>query len=576
MRFDKDSLWYPGIGFAVAGLLLAFGQRALNRYSQGMQRSALWVEHTYDVIRTIESLSSAVSRASANRRAYQITGEPSYILEHRHSAADAHSALAALRDLTRDSAFQQKNVLRLEDLVGARLSVMDDLLKAQARGGLDPRKSASLMARARTLDTRIHGLLTSMTRYEEGVLQLRAEEGQIGYRRTRILQYALTMASGLIILVILLRLSKEIADRQKKELDLRNSTVLMEVVIEGSSDSVFVKDAESRYLMMNTSGAKMIGRPLDGIIGKTDSELFSPETFARLKASDQEIIQSGRPKVYEYSVALPAGTKTFQSSKAPYRDPQGKIVGVIGIARDVTAQKAAEEKLQEAAQIKADFAAMVSHELRTPLTAIKLVIDMIVDRTLGPVNEEQNSALVTAQRSIDRLSRLINETLDFQKLESGKMEFRVSEADVNRLVQEVVISFEPVAKGRSITLLTNVAKDLPKVRCDKDKITQVVTNLLSNALKFTAGPITVSTAMDGSDVRVSVKDSGPGVSPEDQTRLFQSFVQLEGTRSIQGGTGLGLAISKKIIERHDGKIGIQSKVGDGATFFFTLPVDRSA
>jgi signal transduction histidine kinase len=250
----------------------------------------------------------------------------------------------------------------------------------------------------------------------------------------------------------------------------------------------------------------------------------------------------------------------------------------LNLLEDIQEEKEKVEKyskdLEEALRIKADFTSMVSHELRTPLTAIKEGIALVIDGTTGELNKDQKEFLGIAKRNVDRLARLINDVLDLQKLESGKLTFMLAPEDINGLVHEAYDTMITIAKNKALDIELKLAEGLPNIVFDRDKITQVLTNLVNNAIKFTdAGKITITTENKGNVIQVSVKDSGPGIKEEDIPKLFRHFEQLEkGTERRTGGTGLGLAISKEIVEMHGGKIWAESVYGQGATFIFNLPI----
>lgn len=232
------------------------------------------------------------------------------------------------------------------------------------------------------------------------------------------------------------------------------------------------------------------------------------------------------------------------------------------------------EKMQEVVKIKAEFTSMVSHELRTPMTVIKEGIGLVLEQAAESLSPTHRDYLETARRNVDRLARLINDVLDFQRLESGQIELCRDEYDVNAVLRESLSSLAALTQPKGLELVTELIPGLPKVPFDKDKITQVFMNLVSNAAKFTdKGKITIRTERLDNAIKVSVQDEGIGIRPEDLPKLFKSFSQIpvQGARK-PGGTGLGLAISNKIMEMHGGKIGVDSVVGQGSTFYFLLPI----
>lgn len=236
------------------------------------------------------------------------------------------------------------------------------------------------------------------------------------------------------------------------------------------------------------------------------------------------------------------------------------------------------ERLRELYAIKSDFTSMVSHELRTPLTAIKEGIALVLDGTAGPLEPEQREFLGLAEKNVKRLARLINDVLDYAKLEAGKIAYLMEENDLREIVREVVDAQRPVARERKLSLSMSLPPSAARALCDRDRITQVLTNLVGNALKFTQrGGVSVGVEESDGAVTVRVTDTGEGIPAEEMGRLFKRFEQIprNGKRAV-GGTGLGLAISKGIVEGHGGEIRAESESGKGSVFSFTLPRRRPA
>jgi signal transduction histidine kinase len=225
-----------------------------------------------------------------------------------------------------------------------------------------------------------------------------------------------------------------------------------------------------------------------------------------------------------------------------------------------------------------EFTSTVSHELRTPLASIKMALDIVLSGTPGPVNNDQSDFLGRAKSNVDRLNRLINDILDLSKMEAGKIVMKMQPGDLKQTVLE---SLEPqmgVAQGKGIRLECRADPTLPPVIFDRDRILQVLYNLVGNAIKFTdQGGVCVVVIANAvkNEVTVCVEDTGPGISQEDSVKLFQKFQQLEGPMNQKsGGTGLGLAICKTIIECHAGKIWVESEPGKGSRFCFCIPISE--
>ena len=233
-------------------------------------------------------------------------------------------------------------------------------------------------------------------------------------------------------------------------------------------------------------------------------------------------------------------------------------------------------KLNASYEVQKEFTSTVSHELRTPLASIKTAIDIVIKRTVGDINEQQEDVLNRARRNVDRLKRLVDDILDLSKIESGKMQMTFVLNDLNKVIQEFLDTQKNIAEERGLYLKTEFDAALPPVPLDSDRIVQVLNNLVGNALKFTKeGGITVKTENRASDnhVLVSVIDTGKGIAEEDMHKLFHKFQQIESAHANEeGGTGLGLVICKEIVSRHGGKIWAKSQPEQGTTFSFVLPV----
>jgi len=230
--------------------------------------------------------------------------------------------------------------------------------------------------------------------------------------------------------------------------------------------------------------------------------------------------------------------------------------------------------LKETLELKSKFTSTVSHELRTPIAVISEGIDLVRDGSLGDISHKQKDILNMASMNVHRLNCLISDILDFQKFESGKMKMFFEENDINKVVQEAYRGVELLGKEKGLGFIFNLDGDLPKIKFDKDRIIQVITNLLGNAIKFTEkGSITIGTKKNGNNIQVAVQDTGCGIKPGDMPRLFRSFEQLEeSNKGGEKGTGLGLVMSKEIIVRHGGKIWAESEFGRGTVFYFILHV----
>jgi signal transduction histidine kinase len=237
--------------------------------------------------------------------------------------------------------------------------------------------------------------------------------------------------------------------------------------------------------------------------------------------------------------------------------------------------QSANEKLRELDRLKSSFVSMVSHELRTPMTSIKGYVDNLLDGVAGPLNEKPAYYLKRVQHNVERLTRMINEMLDLSRIEAGAVKLAIGAVSIQDLLTDVVEGFQTIAVERRLTVQAHAAAGLPPVQGDRDKLYQVLNNLIQNAVKFTAdgGKIIVEAeAGDTGFIKIGVLDTGCGIAPDELGRVFERFYRGESVAIENRGAGLGLAITKNLVELHHGQIWAESTLGKGSRFYFTLPV----
>jgi signal transduction histidine kinase len=276
------------------------------------------------------------------------------------------------------------------------------------------------------------------------------------------------------------------------------------------------------------------------------------------------------PRIADIHLEMPLD-RIIQIESMCIADEEHRSLGIVVLLRDVTRER-------EVDRMKSDFISVVSHELRTPLAAMKGAVENILDGITGKLNGTQKDCLLLTNRNIDRLGRMISDLLDISRIEAGRILINKSPVDIPELLHDVMRFFQDIARDKKLNLSVAFDADLPKVEADQDKITQVVTNLVGNAAKFTpgGGTITVRARTEGVCIQVDVVDSGMGIPHQDLEKVFDKFYQVKGSQHMAKGTGLGLPISKGIIEKHGGKIWAESELGKGSTFSFTLPLGNNA
>jgi signal transduction histidine kinase len=235
------------------------------------------------------------------------------------------------------------------------------------------------------------------------------------------------------------------------------------------------------------------------------------------------------------------------------------------------------KELKKLDKMKAEFMSMAAHELKTPLIPIIGYLDMIIRGEMGKINPKEKESLVIALRSAQRLQRLVGDILAISKLETGTMKFYIDDISLTVLISNLVESMMPLANEKKIKLTSKIDKNLPLIKGDISRITEVFENIINNAIKFTEkGEVLIESKIEDKNIIISVRDSGIGMSREFiKKKLFKKFQQEDSTeRRKYGGTGLGLAICKDIVERYKGKIWVESEIGKGSTFYVSLPIKK--
>lgn len=329
-------------------------------------------------------------------------------------------------------------------------------------------------------------------------------------------------------------------------------------------------DLEQRFRFHNRAYEEYFGLSHDQINGKTLLEVMGEAFYAVVRSRVEEVL-TGYPVVYERTQKTARGDhRDFVVNYFPRYgdgDQEGEVIGFYSLASDIT-------ELKRIDRMKSEFVSTVSHELRTPLTSIRGSLGLISGGVAGQLPEAVKTLVGIAKNNCERLIRLINDILDIEKIESGKMRLELQVIELKPLLVQALAATEGFGAAQNVGLKLEVVDDSLQVNVDSDRLTQVVTNLLSNAMKFSpAGDaVEVHVSRGGLGVRVEVRDHGPGIPEEFRSRIFQKFSQADSSDTRQkGGTGLGLNISRAIIERLGGQIGFTTDAGVGTTFFFELP-----
>ena len=364
---------------------------------------------------------------------------------------------------------------------------------------------------------------------------------------------------------------RDVTDRVEKDRLLADSAERQRSILENIVDGLITINEVGIIESFNPAAVKIFGYQTDEVLGKNIKMLMPDPYHSEHDGYLDNYHQTGTKKIIGIGREVEGLRKDGSTFPMELAVSEMMVQGeklFTGIVRDITDRKQMDK-------MKNEFISTVSHELRTPLTAIRGALGLLTSGTVGELPDSANEMLTVASNNTARLLLLINDILDIQKIESGKMNFRFESLDVNVFLEQAITDFAEYGTQHGVKFVLGKSLEKAKVFADKDRLMQVMGNLLSNAAKFSPNDENVDISIakhQGNRLRISVTDYGDGIPEEFQPELFERFTQSDSSDTrAKGGTGLGLSITKVITEKHGGRIGFVSKEGIGSTFYIELP-----
>jgi PAS domain S-box-containing protein len=378
----------------------------------------------------------------------------------------------------------------------------------------------------------------------------------------------------------LLGISEDITDRRAAERALGENRERLQAILDNSPALIYLKDLDGRYLLVNSRFEAVFRTTRAAALGRTAHDLFPPVLADAYRATDAKVLETGRMLEVEETAMADGATRVYSSIKFPLNGEHGRPVALCGISIDITEKKIAADEIkmarleaEQANRAKTEFLSRMSHDLRTPLNAILGFAQLLESDVLPPAQRDCVEQIISAG---DHLLGLINEVLDIARIETGELALSPEPVAVADLVARTVQLIAPLASRRGVQVRADgtTARGL-YVLADRQRLSQIVLNLLSNAVKYNreAGQVIVSVRASAADrVRISVRDTGAGISAEKLSRLFRRFDRLGAEASGVEGTGLGLTVARELARAMGGELGVDSVVGEGSTFWVGLPL----
>ena len=557
-----------------------------------MAEANRWSLHTYDVLSETEGMLEALVDMETSFRGFALTAEPRMAAAWGVRRADFHRHADRVQRLTGDNPRQQRRIRAVRALADRWVSMQratgfdarmapDRLVAVQhaITGTTRPGARSAVMAEMR--DT-----LGAMVREESSLLVQRAAHSSRLERRTTLLLglggvFGTLLASGLALMVTRrsrhlananTALATEIAERRLAQRAAEHLSRQNEMILESADEGICGVDVQGYVTFLNWAASRLLDRADDDAIARpVETVLVLEGEGAGGDAAQtqpvRETLRTGHTQRLDDVRMRRSDGSSFPvelvSSPVLY---EGQMAGAVVTFRDVSERR-------EVERMKDEFVSVVSHELRTPLTSLRGSLGLLASGRAGAIPPHGQRLLDIAVQNTDRLVRLINDILDLERLRSGKHELEPRPTPASELLRSAADVMEAMA-DRAKVRLSVVPSPVP-VMADPDRILQVITNLVSNAIKFSPpeGAVTLQAEREGGLVLFSVRDQGRGIPHDKLELIFERFQQVDSSDARQkGGTGLGLAICRGIVEQHGGRIWAESDPGEGSTFFFTLQV----
>lgn len=406
------------------------------------------------------------------------------------------------------------------------------------------------------------------------LLLLHAQPGHFNEDHLRLVETSGVQVTNAINNAELYNLIRQQAERLGSMLKTQQvEAAKSQAVLEGVADGVMVADAEGRVILFNAAAERVLDLPRERALGQMTREMLGlyggQADWVKTVAKWAE-----DPEAYATEEYLAAQLNIEDRVVSVHLAPvlmADEFLGTVSVFRDITAEV-------ESARAKVEFVSMVSHELRTPMTSIKGYADLLLMGAAGVLADEQRKFLSVIKSNVDRLTTLVNDLLDISRMESGRMMLSLELIRLADVTNQVITAMATRTREKGLDLRSDIPPDLPEVQADSDRMIQILTNLVANACQYTptGGEIVVSARVHDDEMRVSVRDTGIGIAPEDQENIFSRFFRVDHPLVHETtGTGLGLDIVKSLVEMHGGRVEVESKVGEGSTFTFTIPMQEA-
>ncbi|HZQ70780.1 MAG TPA: ATP-binding protein [Terriglobales bacterium] len=570
------------VGLAALGAVGWLSYRNTRELIAANQRLA----QAHKLIEELTALHLLLDDAESSCRGYALTGNQDYLKPYDSALAQLDITIQILRhdlanDTNRSAQFQE-----LQPLMEARLEVMKDLVQARRSGGFKAAVQVMQTNRGKNLSDQIRQRIFALQTAERNDLLDRERESTERAHST-IVAVGLTCLLGIALLlaasIVIYRLNRK---SERDHIAVQNAERIQRTILNGAAYSMVSTDTAGVIQTVNAAAEKWLGYTGAELSGSNVTVVHDAHELQsrgdqltramgmRVSGDHQALVTKARYGVadeFECTYLRKDGTRfPVLLAVTALRGGDNDLAGYLMIAADLSERHAIR-------RMKDEFVSIVSHELRTPLTSIKGALGLLAGGVTGVLPPKAGEMAKIAHSNAERLSRLVEDILDLQRIESGRITMNKRLCDVADLIKESAESVHLVADQECVTIVSSPCQ--ASINADRERMVQALVNLLGNAIKFSprGGRIEFAAERTGGSVLFRVKDEGRGIPPEKLETIFERFVQVDASDAREkGGTGLGLAICRSIMEQHGGRVWAESEMGRGSTFYVQLPLAESS
>ncbi len=580
---SRSILFGVAVTFAVLLANILVSRESL----QDQRQSTAWVTHTYDVLRELEAITSALYEAEAAQRAFVLMSDDDFLAPYGEATQRFSRKIDQVRTLVRDNPSQVVALERLAQRAQERLLQMDAVMEMSKESGLMAARHLLARNGNKTTTRAIRVIVEAMERDESALLESRLGYARASYRRAQALNL-LAGALGLLAFGAFFYLvERYLRSLHSASLEIARQRELLAVTLHSIGDAVVTTDVGARVVVLNREAERLTGWTTDEAAGKPLDRIFRIVNEATREPVENPAMRALREgKVvglanHTILISKQGTDVPIDDSAAPICDAAGLVSGVVLVFRDVTEERAASTQLAnlatalaEADRRKNEFLAVLAHEIRNPLAAIRSSVTVL--RLAGADPQASTVAMGAIDRQMRHLVRLVEDLLDVARISRGKLALQRTHMDLRHALEQAIEASRPLCDEAEQALEVEMPTAPLYVDGDGVRITQVIANLLSNACKFSlrGGKIRLAVGIEASHAIVTIRDTGIGIAPEHLPQLFDMFTQLDSTlERTQGGLGIGLNLVKQLIEMHGGRVEARSEgLGKGSEFVVHIPL----